>query len=105
MAISTAADTDYLVQDAPGSVAVRIGNTSGFGILDVEELSVLSDSGKLEVVGTRTTLTLREGKFSGLGQDVVVTAGGVRYLIRNIGTASPSDLGATRTLTIVKATP
>lgn len=96
---SSAADIDYALKDA--GVAVTIGATSGFGVLRTEEIVVETPSG-LQIVGQQMTLTVREGKFSGLAQDVAVTADGSSYTIRSPG--KPQTDG-TRKLVLVEASP
>lgn len=96
---SSVADIEYALKDA--GVAVSIGATSGYGVLRTEEVIVETPSG-LQVVGEQTTLTVREGKFPGLAQDVAVTANGANYRIRSPG--KPQTDG-TRKVVLVEATP
>lgn len=96
---SLAADLDLVLQHA--GVAVTIGAVSSYGILKREPSEVATDSG-MTVKGRHYTLKIREGTFSGLGQDVAVTADGGSYKIRDRGTAMPDG---SRTLLLVEATP
>lgn len=95
---SSTADIDYALEDA--GVVVRIKGVDGYGSLRHEDIEVLSESGRVAVVGRRYLLAVREGYFTGLAQDVLVEADGDEYRIENIGFAK-SD--GTRTLTLVEA--
>jgi hypothetical protein len=97
---SLASDLDSIIEGA--GVAVTIGATSGFGVKRDEPVEAIGGSGELTVVGTQTTLTVREGKFSGLGADVAVVADGVNYVIRDPGKPKPDG---TRKLVLVLASP
>jgi hypothetical protein len=98
---SLASDLDSVLQH--GGVAVTIGVVSSYGKLRTEKLEAYDEgSGKMVVVGQRTTLTVRDGTFSGLGQDVAATVDGVSYKIRDPGVRNTDG---TRTLTVVPASP
>jgi len=97
---SLSGDLDSIIAHA--GVAVTIGVTSDYGILRTEEITVVGADGQLSVIGTQLTLTVREGKFSGLGQDVAVTANGSSYKIRSPGKPKPDG---TRKMVLVEASP
>lgn len=101
MSIGTlASDLDSIIQSA--GVAVTIGVVSSYGVLRKEDVTSQDAAGAMKVIGTQITLTVREGTFSGLGQDVAVTADGVSYKIRDPGT--PKTDG-TRKMVLVAASP
>lgn len=101
MAISSlASDLDDVLKHV--GVVVTIGAVNSYGQLKKEAIEVQSESGALKVVGTKITLKVREGTFSGLGQDVAVTADGNSYRIRDIGKPLPDG---SRMLELVEASP
>lgn len=100
------ADLDAIIAHAATVLdaghTVKIGGVSGAGVFRREEVTAMNDSGELRVIGIQYTLTVREGVFANLAQDVAVEVDGAHYKIRNPG---KQKTDGTRKVLLVEASP
>ena len=67
----------------PVGVPVVFNSASFFGLLDENDITVLSDSGRGEVVGSTITLVVRTLDVPNVKIDDPITVDGVAYRVRH----------------------
>jgi hypothetical protein len=79
-------------------VPVAIGGARTTGLLDENQVQMVSASGTVVNV-TQTTVLIPTGTLAGLAQDAAITVAGVGYKVRNF---SPVDDGRLTEITLAK---
>ncbi|BDU72911.1 hypothetical protein [Mesoterricola silvestris] len=77
--MSYSSDLDFMLSDAPNSVPVVLGSTSGTGILLEESQTFEGATGQMQVGGIDRHVVVNPATFPGLVKGVQFTVDGTTY--------------------------